>query len=70
MYNFAFMLKTYREDFLYTKRLVETFVKYNVDNIHLFIVIEEQSINQLETTIPIIKDKNITIIRENNFLNF
>lgn len=39
MYKFAIMLKTYRNDFLGVKRLLESFNKYNKDNIPLFVVL-------------------------------
>ena len=39
MYNFCFMLKTYNQDIHAVDRLVKTFIKHNVENIHLYIVI-------------------------------
>ncbi len=41
MYKFAVMLKTYRNDFLSVKRLLESFNKYNKDNIPLYVVLPE-----------------------------
>ena len=39
MYNFCFMLKTYNQDIHAVDRLVKTFIKHNVEKIHLYIVI-------------------------------
>lgn len=39
MYNFVFMLKTYLNDWDFANRLIETYEKYNKDNIPLFIVV-------------------------------
>lgn len=39
MYNFVFMLKTYGPDQDYVSRLIETYKKYNVDSIPLYIVV-------------------------------
>lgn len=41
MYNFVFMLKTYRKDFEYVKRLIDTYQQYNVDDIPLYIVVPD-----------------------------
>lgn len=44
MEKIAFLLKTYRDDFVYVKRLLKSFQKYNCNNIKLYIVLPEKDI--------------------------
>ncbi len=46
MYNFAFMLKTYKNDFKYAKRCIDSFNKYNVENLHMFIVCAKEEMEE------------------------
>lgn len=43
MRKFAFLLKTYEQDFPYAKRLLTSFGKYNRENIHCYVVAPEES---------------------------
>ena len=44
---FCFMLKTYKNDFLYVRRLIKSFNKYNRDNITLFILAPRVQLDEL-----------------------
>ena len=63
MIDFAFFLKTYRNDKKRVDRLIMTFNKYNVENLKLFLVCPEEDIklfNELKSdTIEIIAEEKI-----------
>ena len=42
--NFSFLLKSYHKDISYVNKLVESFDKYNIDSINLYIVIPRNDI--------------------------
>lgn len=39
MEKFVFLLKTFSDDFIYVKRLLKSFQKYNTENIKMYIVL-------------------------------
>lgn len=41
MEKFSFLLKTYNEDFIYVKRLLNSFQRFNLDNIKMYIIFPE-----------------------------
>ena len=43
--HFGLVLKTYRGDYAYAKRLLESFHKYNVDSLSLIVVVPREDIN-------------------------
>lgn len=53
-----FLLVTYKKDFLYAKRLVETYYKYNIDNLPLYIVLPSADEEEFDTLLNI-RDKKI-----------
>ncbi len=46
--SFAFLLKTYQNDWDYTERLVESFEKHNSDHIHLYMVVDSNELELFE----------------------
>lgn len=63
MDNFAFLLVTYKNDFIYAKRLVETYCKYNIDNLPLYIVLPSADEEEFDTLLNIC-DKKISILAQ------
>lgn len=62
MYKFAFLLKTYSGDFQYARRLINSFEKYNKDDIPLYIIVEKKDKNALMNLMPEIgENRNILI---------
>lgn len=55
MEKIAFLLKTYKDDHIYYKRLVETFFKYNVDHIKLYVVVPQKDIHLFRMEDPLIE---------------
>ena len=64
MYSFVFMLKTYSQDQDYVSRLVETYCKYNKDNIRLFIVAPQEDMALFKEKYASIE--HIEVLSENN----
>ena len=60
MLNFAFFLKTYREDYERALRLIDSYQKYNVDAIPLFLMCPEID---MEVFLPCVT-QGVTIIKE------
>lgn len=67
MYNFAFLLKTYERDFLYARRLLNSFEKYNRDKIHCYVVVPEESEKKLIDSLDETTKKNLSFIIEEEF---
>lgn len=67
MYEFAFLLKTCKRDFKYVSRLLKTFIKYNAEKIHLFLVVEEESLQKLKDLVPETDHEDITILTDELF---
>ncbi len=44
-HKFVVMLKTYRDDALYVRRLIDSMARYNVDNVPLYVVCPDEDIN-------------------------
>lgn len=70
MYHFSFLLKTCRKDFKYVKRLLDSYIKFNSENIHLFLVTEKESIQELKSSVPQTDNENITILPDNLFYRY
>lgn len=64
MHKFAFLLKTYEEDFPYAKRLLASYAKYNRENIHCYIVALRESGKTLLDDLNDEIKKNISFIAE------
>ncbi len=60
MDKIVFLLKTYIDDLEYVKRLILSYKKYNVDNIHLYISAPQSDIIPFEK----FTNKNITVISD------
>lgn len=60
MEKFGFLLKSFSGDFLFSKRLIESFNKYNVDRLKLCIVVPQADISQFS----VLKSSNIELISE------
>lgn len=81
MKEFGFFLKTYKSDFKHTKRLIRSFLKFNIDSIDLVIMTEKcdydlfkqfesQKIQVIDTSKlqkHLIKGKSVNGIREGYF---
>lgn len=67
-YKFAFLLKTYENDYKYAKRLLKTYVKYNCDNIHCFCVLPSRTKSEFISSIEF-DLINITFLDEEMFEN-
>lgn len=64
MDDLVFMLKTYKEDYAYYKRLIDTFLKYNVDHIRLYVVVPEKDMQLFqvaEEEIIVIKEESLPV---------
>lgn len=55
MYKFVFLLKTYSDDFKRVQRLINSFIKYNRDDIPLYIVVEKKDKDTLINLMPEVK---------------
>lgn len=64
-YDFGFLLKTYKKDFFRVELLLDTFNKYNVDNIQLVIVAPKEDLKHLHLN----ERKDIITIDEEIILN-
>lgn len=62
MYNFVFMLKTYKNDWNYVCRLIETYNKYNRDEIPMYIVVPKNDFDLFNSKYHHIK--NIVVFSE------
>ncbi|MBD5532328.1 MAG: hypothetical protein HDQ98_09015 [Lachnospiraceae bacterium] len=52
LYNFGFMLKTYRKDLSSAKRLVSSFIQYNDEKLPLFIVVSQMDFALFQKQMP------------------
>lgn len=50
-YQFGFMLKSYRRDLEMAKRLVKSYIRYNVESLPLFIVVPKEDYDLFKRTI-------------------
>ena len=60
MRNFEFMLKSYRDDFKYSEALVQSFNQYNIDSIHLQIIVPKIDLE----IFSVFKNNNISVDTE------
>lgn len=63
MYKFAFLLKTYIGDFQYVQRLISSFLKYNRDNIPLYIVVEQKDKDKLIRQNPVLERHHTIFVK-------
>ena len=59
--NFCFMLKSFSDDLAYAKRLIQSFHKFNKDNIHMFVVVPKDDVKIFQ---QIENQNNISILDE------
>lgn len=67
MDKFAFLLKTYEKDFIYAKRLLNSFQKYNRDDIHCYVVVPRKSQEILKDSLSMEVKQNLSFIPEDEF---
>lgn len=67
MDKFAFLLKTYEKDFIYARRLLESFEKYNRENIHCYIVLPREMQESLMNSLNEKTQRNIFVLAEEEF---
>lgn len=67
MDKFVFLLKTYEKDFAYAERLLNSFAKYNEDNIHCYIVVPKDSRILLENLFDEEVKRNLSFVAEEEF---
>lgn len=60
MDKIVFLLKTYARDIMYAQRLIESYEKYNVDQIPLYIVVDREDLDVFNNGFT--KRKNITVL--------
>ncbi len=70
MRNFSFMLKTCKKDFIYVRRLLDSFVKYNSENIHLYLVTEKESFQELKDMVSQTDNEDITVLSDHLFYRY
>jgi hypothetical protein len=58
--EFCFMLRTYKDDFDYAKRLILSFNRHNTNNLRLFIIVSIDDLNLFSS----FNNKNITIMSD------
>ena len=62
--NFGILLKSFKGDLAYVTRLIKSYIKYNVDNIPLFIVVPKEDLSLFEkfisSNIKLYSDESIT----------
>lgn len=69
MQKFSFMLKTYENDFIYAKRLIKSFSKFNEDHIHCFVVLPTISKDLFCSFFLTEELQDVTLIDEESFQN-
>lgn len=67
METFAFLLKTYEQDFSYAVRLLKSFSRYNADSLMCFVVLPESSERLLAGRLTAQELKGITFLHEEDF---
>jgi len=62
--NFGILLKSFKGDLAYVTRLIKSYIKYNVDNIPLFIVVPKEDLSLFEkfisSNVKLYSDESIT----------
>lgn len=63
MDDIAFLLKSFRGDYVYYKHLIETYTKYNSDHIPLYVVVPKEDLDLFK-----VDYKDINVLSENELL--
>ncbi len=61
----VFMCKTYHKDFVYTKRMVDSFAKFNIDNFELFLVVPRNEIDIFND----LRSRNIYVVSDEEVMS-
>lgn len=67
---FVFMLKTYKNDFLYVLRLLKTFNMHNKDHITLFILVPGDQLNELKELCVCELCGDVILLAEEQYCNY